>query len=303
MMNHLRAMINDLSEEIVIGRGLQSKDTLIIDPSNPVIPDMSQMTEVKKVSLIGRRSSELFAVKWPPNMNSLDLSELIVDHRNLTIPSTVRRLTLDRTFANVITSGFELDELSAADCRLIKDISPTLTALNISRSTIDPITLTQLPTTLRRLHVSGQDMLMDEDLMRLPNLIELDCSYCSNVSNCGISKITTLEYLNCSGCPLVSTKGIRPLKRLKVLIFHQCPKISLDVIKTLPYIQRIGTNMRSTSSRLALHDARYLAAIEHRSEGVPHVYTGSIRWTTIIVIVIIIANAICYNYYSLLQSV
>ncbi|XP_011500466.1 PREDICTED: F-box/LRR-repeat protein 13-like [Ceratosolen solmsi marchali] len=93
-----------------------------------------------------------------------------------------------------------------ANCKLLKtvDLSDCNAVTNMGLSHIVSLPL------LKSLLIEYLNNISDEVFTRMPNLIHMDCSYCSNVRNTGLATLIELseniEYLNLSNCKNISNE-------------------------------------------------------------------------------------------------
>ncbi len=86
------------------------------------------------------------------------------------------------------------------------------------------------------LNMSNSDI-SDELLNKYPNLVELNCSFCPNITDKSIIELKQLQILNCMGCQNITDKSIIELKQLQKFNCRECRNITDKSIIELKQLQ------------------------------------------------------------------
>jgi len=123
--------------------------------------------------------------------------------------------------------------------------------IDLFRTTITDVGISKL-TNVRNLRVAFCKKIIGTSFVTLANLVALKCSYTGVVDD-SIKYLTNLVNLNVSGCSAITNNGIRSLVQLKRLSASGCKKITDDGIKHLINVRWFNlskTNITNASGYL-----------------------------------------------------
>lgn len=190
--------------------------------------------------------------------NRVTLSNSTFTYKILESLDKCRKLDLSSSTINDMADGKPLKcgTIKIHGCKLVDfeqhfHMLSMCQRIDLLQTTITDIGISKL-TNVRNLRVAFCKKVIGTSFVTLANLVALKCSYTGVVDD-SIKYLTNLVDLNVSGCSAITNNGVRSLVQLKRLSARDCKKITDDGIKHLINVRWLNlskTNITNASGYL-----------------------------------------------------